>query len=97
MSAQLGVGVRVQIGWAPTIMFRLAPFDPRFKRGVIVMPPVRYRKGEIVCGCPVLRGNYWPVQLDDGTRRQYHESVLVPLDGGEPEAEPTDQELEVEA
>jgi hypothetical protein len=98
MAAQLGIGVRVRIGWAPMPMIGSLHDDPRFKTGVVFHGPQFLEPGAIRCGHLMIGGRYWGVQIDGGFfRHLMHERMLTPIDDDDPQAEDVDEELEVTA
>jgi hypothetical protein len=95
MAAQLGIGVRVRIGWAPAAQFATR-FDSRFKIGTIVRGPLDLKGGEVFLGSRMVGGRYWSVDVC-GHLHCTHESLLLPFDGGDSGTELVDEELEVTA
>lgn len=83
----LGVGVRVQIGWAPDSHCGRSGKRSRLKVGVIVDGPVRAGEWYPVYltpgyGLRNASGNTaWVVWLDEGRYAAATEPYLIPLDG----------------
>lgn len=86
----LGVGVRVWVGWCPD--GRCDPFSrgARCQIGRIVDGP--FPPGGYMTGFGInITENHWMVAIGD---EEYHaaESMLFPIDDGDPAAEPREQE-----
>lgn len=103
MSGQLGIGVRVYVGWCPDSHIE-SEADPRCKTGTITEGP--WQPGEqvelIKSGeTGVLPGPclWWVVTLDTGEAVTARESILTPIDDNDPpaEQEQADRPQEVEA
>ncbi|NIP73029.1 MAG: hypothetical protein GWO16_08365 [Gammaproteobacteria bacterium] len=89
MSAALGPGVRVRIGWAPTNEM-LGP-SPAGQTGTIADGPYEPGTEFFVplvgggCGVLVMRERGWAVALDTGPRYMIAERLLFPIDDDPPE------------
>lgn len=92
MTAELGVGTRVWLGWCPDDEIgETAPADARCKAATIVEGPIL--PGTLVMmpdgreGTTHPQLNSWNVRLDTGDELMATEDVLYPIDDDEGEQE----------
>lgn len=99
MATQLGIGVRVFIGWTPAS--KCIGVEGRLQTGTIRDGPEDLRRGDVVrqggLVAAMSGGRFWHVRIDSGSWFLAHESMLSPIDDGDRDAEHVDEGIEVTA
>lgn len=91
MSAALGIGVRVYIGWCASEQIN-GPDDPRLHTGTIIdglRPPGMYEDGS--GGAFIAPYQSWKVAVDGGSQSWIAQMLLTPIDDDRDAAEQFDR------
>lgn len=80
--AELGVDVRVWVGWCPDEQIETG-LDGRLQKGIIVAGPIPPGPYISTSGFVWALVNWWRVRLDDGREVDASEDLLTPIDDDE--------------